>query len=63
MKINNHLVSLTEWRYWEGYEEHEWLGGAMSYLEYDAYDDIPSKEECDRMSREKSSEVNIYKIK
>ncbi|MCJ0932634.1 hypothetical protein [Virgibacillus halodenitrificans] len=59
----NHLVTLTEWRYWEGYEEHEWLGGAMSYLEYDAYKDTPSKQECDRICEEKSGEITSYKIK
>ncbi|WP_121614816.1 hypothetical protein [Virgibacillus halodenitrificans] len=62
MKIN-HLVTFTEWKYWEEYEEHEWLGGAMSYLEYDAYKDTPSKQECDQLCKELSSEVITYQIK
>ncbi|APC48311.1 hypothetical protein BME96_09085 [Virgibacillus halodenitrificans] len=63
MKIKSHLVSLTEWRYWEEYENHEWLGGATSYLGYDAYSDTPSKEECDRICKKMSGEVKIYNMK
>ncbi|MBD1223307.1 hypothetical protein [Virgibacillus halodenitrificans] len=55
----NHLVTLTEWKYWEVYEDHEWLGGAMSYLEYNAYEDTPSKEECDRICELESGEVVV----
>lgn len=60
-KIDGHLVGFVTAEEWEDYEDHVWLGGSMSEVRYNAYDDTPSKKECDRLAAEQSGDVIIYK--
>jgi len=44
-KVENHLVGFGSLKEWEEYDNHIYLGGAMSELRYDAYSDTPSKKD------------------
>jgi hypothetical protein len=61
-KITNHLIGYTEWKEWEDYQNYTFEDEKV-INNYDAYKDTPSKEECEKLCKELSGEVVVYKIK
>lgn len=61
--ISGHLSNFEDAHEMLGYEDYEWRGGAMTEQKYNAYEDTPSKEECDKLCAALSGEVISYKIK
>ncbi|MTW85641.1 hypothetical protein F3157_08195 [Virgibacillus dakarensis] len=59
--IDGHLVGFDTLRDLEGYEHYIWHGGAMSVIRYNAYQDTPSKQDCDKLCAELSGDVIVYK--
>ncbi|SER00091.1 hypothetical protein SAMN05216232_3921 [Virgibacillus subterraneus] len=62
-KLEGHLVGFGTLQEMEEYEDWIYLGGAMSERRYNAYDDTPSKDECDKLCAEFSGEVKIFLTK
>lgn len=62
-RIDGHLVGFGSAAEVEEYEDHFYMGGAMTLEKYNAYEGVPSKDECDRICAEKSGEVVVWKIK
>ena len=61
--IKGHLINMWEWREWVDYVEYGESEWSKKQDWYNAYQDTPSKEECDRICEERSSEVKVYSIK
>ena len=64
--IDGHLVGFGSVRDMERLESDyygEFTDAGMTEMWRSAYDDVPSKDECDRICAELSGEVNVYKIK
>lgn len=59
MKINNHLVSISEWQEWENYSEYI-FEDEITIEDYDAWKDTPSKASCDEMCEKQSGNVKVY---
>lgn len=57
--LDGHLVGFGALKDLEG-EDYVWHGGAMSVVRYNAYDDTPSKKECDYICAEQSGSVTVY---
>lgn len=54
--IQGHLIGFGSVVDLEIYEDYVWHGGGMSEVRYNVYREIPSKNECDQICKELSSE-------